>query len=227
MKTNLTKSIESTLRTYSPKEIAGYEMNYSRASFSAFEVPVERGTNKAGMVDCVSINEYFAKIEHKDVCYASVVERSEHFKKYYWAKMKDLCLEKREAPLEFCDKRECELCKPLFKTMSDPQIMFTCYEIKISKADFLSTNGHNFVGNANYYVVPTDLAKEIRHKIKDHIGVIAYQKGGSLRKIKEAYYRVMTDEDQKWLMLSCMVRYSKAQKKIINDVLEGSIHYFQ
>lgn len=59
------------------------------------------------------------------------------------------------------------------------EIISTCYEIKISKSDFKSKHGHNFIGNFNYYVVP----KELYDKLNDEdynwrdrtdIGVIVY-----------------------------------------------------
>lgn len=42
---------------------------------------------------------------------------------------------------------------------------FYCYEIKSSVEDFHSKNGHNFLGDYNYYVMP----KEVYEKIKDEI----------------------------------------------------------
>lgn len=47
-----------------------------------------------------------------------------------------------------------------------------CYEIKVTKQDFHSKHGHNFVGNLNYYVMPYNLYKSIRDEIPEHIGVM-------------------------------------------------------
>jgi hypothetical protein len=50
---------------------------------------------------------------------------------------------------------------------------FVCYEIKISKQDFNSKNGHNLVGNRNYYVVPHHLLDYVKEKTKgSNIGIM-------------------------------------------------------
>lgn len=56
----------------------------------------------------------------------------------------------------------------------------TCYEIKTSFNDFFySKNGANFIGDENYYVVPSELWKEIvskdaQVKIPSGVGLIFY-----------------------------------------------------
>ena len=42
---------------------------------------------------------------------------------------------------------------------------FYCYEIKSSVADFASKNGHNFIGDLNYYVMPEDVAASVKSQI--------------------------------------------------------------
>ena len=50
---------------------------------------------------------------------------------------------------------------------------FYCYEIKSSLADFHSKNGHNFLGDFNYYVMPEGLCRLIeRENIPWEVGVI-------------------------------------------------------
>lgn len=44
---------------------------------------------------------------------------------------------------------------------------FYCYEVKSSVEDFHSKNGHNFIGDFNYYVMPED----VYEKVKDEIAV--------------------------------------------------------
>lgn len=60
-----------------------------------------------------------------------------------------------------------------FMTM-DFKDIFRCYEIKISKSDFKSKHGHNFVGNFNYYVIPKELYVEVEKEIPKHIGVYTW-----------------------------------------------------
>ncbi|CAM2079798.1 MAG: hypothetical protein NSGCLCUN01_04026 [uncultured Clostridium sp.] len=69
-----------------------------------------------------------------------------------------------------------------FMTM-DFKDIFRCYEIKISKSDFKSKHGHNFVGNFNYYVIPKELYVEVEKEIPNHIGVYTWN-GRKLRLIK-------------------------------------------
>lgn len=65
---------------------------------------------------------------------------------------------------------------------------FYCYEIKSSVADFKSKNGHNYIGDYNYYVMP----KEVYNKIKDfvpyYVGVLVPSEKyeGRLSSIKKA-----------------------------------------
>lgn len=60
--------------------------------------------------------------------------------------------------------------------------IFIPHEIKISKSDFNSKSGHNFVGDKNYYIVPTELVDYAKEKVRGdkHIGVIEAEllKGG-------------------------------------------------
>lgn len=48
---------------------------------------------------------------------------------------------------------------------------FYCYEIKSSVEDFHSKNGHNFIGDYNYYVMPEDVFEKIKSEIPRDVGV--------------------------------------------------------
>jgi len=48
---------------------------------------------------------------------------------------------------------------------------FYCYEIKSSVEDFHSKNGHNFIGDYNYYVMPEDVYEKVSKEIPWGIGV--------------------------------------------------------
>lgn len=41
---------------------------------------------------------------------------------------------------------------------------FYCYEVKSSVADFHSKNGHNFIGDWNYYVMPKEVFDEVKKR---------------------------------------------------------------
>lgn len=48
---------------------------------------------------------------------------------------------------------------------------FYCYEIKSSIEDFRSKNGHNFIGDFNYYVMPREIYYEVQKEIPYYVGV--------------------------------------------------------
>lgn len=69
--------------------------------------------------------------------------------------------------------------------LMDSKEIFRCFEIKISKSDFYSKHGHNFVGHFNYYVMPVELFEEVKEKIPKHIGVYTWN-GTYLALVKRA-----------------------------------------
>ena len=88
-------------------------------------------------------------------------------------------------------------------------LLLTCIEIKVTKADFKSEHGHNFVGNLNYYAVPEEIYKEIEPLVPEGIGILVYLHKGmyqGLRSRRKPTFRPMTDEEQKWLLLSVFKR---------------------
>lgn len=48
---------------------------------------------------------------------------------------------------------------------------FYCYEVKSSVDDFHSKNGHNFIGDYNYYIMPEDVYETVKKEIPYHVGV--------------------------------------------------------
>lgn len=48
---------------------------------------------------------------------------------------------------------------------------FYCYEIKSSVEDFKSKNGHNFIGDYNYYVMPEEVYATVSREIPYNVGV--------------------------------------------------------
>lgn len=49
---------------------------------------------------------------------------------------------------------------------------FYCYEVKSSVEDFSSKNGHNFLGDFNYYVMPEEVYEKVKNKIPHSVGVL-------------------------------------------------------
>lgn len=48
---------------------------------------------------------------------------------------------------------------------------FYCYEVKSSVEDFRSKNGHNFLGDYNYYVMPEEVYEKVKNEIPFKVGV--------------------------------------------------------
>lgn len=62
---------------------------------------------------------------------------------------------------------------------------FYCYEIKSSVEDFHSKNGHNFIGDYNYYVMSSEVYHRVSAEIPFGVGVYC-PTGSSLESVKQA-----------------------------------------
>lgn len=62
--------------------------------------------------------------------------------------------------------------KPVNNTVSGIEKgNFYCYEVKSSVEDFHSKNGHNFIGDYNYYVMPEEVFEKVKNQIPYYVGV--------------------------------------------------------
>lgn len=89
-------------------------------------------------------------------------------------------------------------------------MMVTCFEVKITYADFKSENGHNFHGNENYYCVPKELATKMVSEIPDDVGILAYyegEKGYGLRKFRNSDWRTVDDGTKALLLYNAMKKW--------------------
>ena len=53
---------------------------------------------------------------------------------------------------------------------------FYCYEVKSSVEDFHSKNGHNFLGDFNYYVMPEEVYAAVSNEVPCNVGVYVPRK---------------------------------------------------
>ena len=74
----------------------------------------------------------------------------------------------------------------------------TVIEVKVSRSDFLSDKKKSFrirpeegMGDNRYYCVPKDLIS--KHEVPDGWGLLYVYPSGSVRKIKESFYKVTND----------------------------------
>lgn len=63
---------------------------------------------------------------------------------------------------------------------------FYCYEIKSSVEDFHSKNGHNFIGDYNYYVMLESVYEKIKNEIPYKIGIMTLDDSKDIKIIKKA-----------------------------------------
>lgn len=218
-KTDLTKTIERLLRSYDPTEICGQKLNKHRTRHTAFEVPVICGAVNGGLVDCMKVCEYFSNRQRENFCRLS--QPHGDFGKEWISAMEESYTcprgHKIGAKPELCDERFCRFCG--VRVTGDMDVLIACYEIKISKSDFKSKHGHNFVGNANYYVMPKALYEEVKDQIPDDIGVILYIEGKTtniLRRKKECTFRPLETDRQKWFILSVLKRIEETMWEDFN-----------
>lgn len=201
-KTEMTKKVESAILNWHPASIGDIHINQFRPEYTALECPVEHGMIQSGIIDAVRISEYFGDIENRRVCRVAVY-RNEGIKMDFDCPLGN----DMTRPPHYCDMRVCRW-NGLSRS-GTPKILITCIEIKVSKSDFKSTHGHNFVGNMNYYAVPLELYKEIEPMVPDGIGILCYHHEGKyvgLRSKRKPDFREMNDADQKWMLLSAMKR---------------------
>lgn len=117
--------------------------------------------------------------------------------------------------------------RPVNNTVSGiEQGKVICYEIKTSKEDFHSKNGHNFLGDYNYYVMPDYVYEEVKSEIPYRIGVITVSLHCGMkpicRTVKPASRRDRSKSLQEclFMMFRSAARDNVKQMKDPNEVAE-------
>lgn len=189
METELTKNIKRLTHSYRPK------LNTNMRTIRwADEVWTD-----TGIVDSIRFEDYYAsdkyicrllEPEYLDESYSKNCEHGKCF---------------RDSSPKM-DPKKCRAC--VFKSHTyEVGMMITCFEVKITYADFKSPNGHNFHGNENYYCVPKKLAPKIAPEVPEDIGILAYwetEKGCGLRQYKPARWREVADDVKVRLLYNAM-----------------------
>lgn len=201
-KTELTKEIEQAIVEWNPAQIGDIKVNKFRAHHTGLEVPAECGTTTGGIIDAVRVSEYFGNVKLRHIC------RMGRWKAQTGSDLQ--CPDGKN--IAAGDEPECEHYGCRWngtRKEGTPQVLITCIEIKVTKSDFKSEHGHNFVGNMNYYAVPEEIYKDIEPLVPEGIGILVYLHKGmyvGLRSRRKPTFRTMTDEEQKWLILSVFKR---------------------
>lgn len=93
---------------------------------------------------------------------------------------------------------------------------FFCYEIKSSVADFHSPNGHNFIGDYNYYVMPEEVFNEIRDEIPRTVGV--YVPDTEFKTLKSVKMAKLSDRSRSIPEMLLMMYRSSNRDKLMAGI---------
>lgn len=111
--------------------------------------------------------------------------------------------------------------KPLNNTVSGIEKGdFYCYEVKSSVEDFNSKNGHNFIGDFNYYIMCKEVFGTVKEKIPYDVGVYCPE-GNSLHLVKKSRRRDRKRPVSEMLLMmfrSAMRDVRKNQGKIYSNL---------
>lgn len=196
-----------------------------RRGFGALEVPVENGTISNGLIDYARVQECFMGEEWSGRCYLDHYHESEppEIQNLVKGYAKSAGCNKDTSDYRFrtqpCNQLKCKYHR--FRKREKLDTVIICVEIKVSESDFLSKHGHNFVGNINYYAVPVELYPKIVDRVPKEIGILVYYSGNDfsgIRKKREAEYREVSIEAQKWMILSIAKRNNKYQFHKIEEL---------
>ncbi len=168
--------------------------NYSPALSSSLRTIrwAEEVTTGTGIVDSIRFEDYIA--EDRSFC------------------REEKCKYENEDTI--CNPKKCHGC---FHKCNEHVLgmLITCFEMKITKSDFKSKHGHNFVGNHNYYVMPKDLYEKVQDLIEDDIGVILYYPSGALIKKKECVFKEVEKDMQIYLLYNAFKKWVDMSDKLL------------
>ena len=102
--------------------------------------------------------------------------------------------------------------------------LIKCYEIKVTKSDFRSKHGHNFVGNYNYYAMTKDLYDKVKEDIPKGIGVLVLS-GKFLIVAKKATYQKINNSQS--LLLNLIRSMSREVKKSFDSKDLSTLSYLK
>lgn len=216
-KTKLTKQIEHKLSTWQPKKLGDLEIAYLRSSYMEFEVPVTHGCVHDGLVDCVWCAEGFTNSREYQHCRLPwYINNTNRPIEHPCTNFKNL------NKIQECVDTSLECAWRGKGVNKDNEKRIICFEIKISLSDFKSKNGHNFVGNLNYYVIPKPLLNDVINLVPEHIGIIVYMENSDrLYIVKESTYQNILEEDYNWFLLTCVNKRMTRENKRLKSLAFG------
>lgn len=218
METELTKEIKKLTHTYKPKMgMRTSSKQTGRTIRYADEVWTPNGiVDSIRFEDCV--------ISRHEECMLENYDNYDSSRKY----SVNYILDQRPEETGHCKiqgetypNKNCKGC--LFLKRDAPKIgmLITAYEVKITKSDFKSKNGHNIddpnspIANENFYCLPKELIPEVEHMIPDHVGILSY-KNGMLRQYRPSAFLDVKEETKVLLLYNAL-------KKWCDSVTDGRL----
>lgn len=201
METELTKQIKYAACSYKPKMSTG---QVGRTIRYATEVWTPNG-----IVDAIRFEDYVKN--RKDRCelvhyeeFSADINHTNEIMGHELGKCK-------VAGLNYPNEN-CNGCFSLKRGIPEVGMMITAYEVKITKSDFKSKNGHNIddqrrpIGNENYYCMPKELTPQVEKLIPEHCGILVWT-GNGLRKYRDSMWLDVPDETKIQLLYNALKKW--------------------
>lgn len=215
METALTKEIKNLTHTYKPQ--MGHKTE-SKKNGRTIRYADEVCT-PTGIVDSIRFEDYV--ISRREDCLLVNYDSLTPDLKY----QADRVLDNKPWRIGCCKiegktypNSNCKGCFMLKRGIPEIGMMITAYEVKITKADFKSSHGHNIddpehpIANENYYCLPKELIPEVEDMIPEHAGILAY-KNGKLRKYRPAIFLEVPEETQCLMLYNALKKWCDAELK--------------
>lgn len=219
-KTKETRLIEEKLDNWRPNKLANFKPSYMRTQVGIHECTVTHGDTKSGIVDYVWIADGFAneKNTYKCALLSNIKYVNPQFKCNRYPEEKLKILKNCFTELGV-DETVCNNCVMKYRAVErDIAHYIICFEIKVTVNDFYSKNGHNFVGDLNYYVMLPKVYEAVKDDIPDNVGVIIanISKNDDVKfKIKkDGTLTVISEEDRNWFLQTALSRERKKYTKL-------------
>lgn len=213
-KTKETRLIEEKLDNWKPTKLANFKPSYMRTQVGIHECTVTHGDTKSGIIDYVWIADGFANERRTNKCtlLSNINYISPQFKCNRHPQ-EDFNALKCYTELGVVES-VCNNCVMKCRTVErDMAHYIICFEIKVTVNDFYSKNGHNFVGDLNYYVMLPTVYEAVKDAIPENVGVIVAnisKEDNVIFKIKkDSTLTVISEEDRNWFLQTALSREHK------------------
>lgn len=147
-----------------------------------------------------------------------------HDQRIYWAK---------EVTFDYSTEKAVRVDYMLFKPVNNTvsgieKGDFYCYEIKSSVEDFHSKNGHNFIGDYNYFVMPEEVFEAVKREIPYGIGVYVPKTDRIGREYLISKYKARRRDRSRPISEMLLMMFRSANREVIKtrrqEVKNDDIH---